>query len=344
MIALAGCHSASYPFGIFFRSNLGGIEIGGVNLSYNLYRIPNISQPRIQQLTFMSGLGVEYYLASKTGDEVVLGKYNNKYAYLLDVNSMKTEDITNRFHGPFFSPLTFPVDWSPDQKRFAILSNEGGFPSIMDFDGSNVKSLNFPSFGEPPRVGDMQWSPDGKELAISRSTDIQKIPVLFAIFVYDLSSKKLTQLTSYDAGCSLPIWSPTGQQIVATCSYKIRILSVLNSNQYYEASASGPCRDPAWSPDGKQISFICEQGNNQDKLFTMNSDGKRLHELRLGNVDGPAFLSDPIWSPNGTQIIYVAGAVYPYTKIYSVNIDGSNNHPLTPQVADYEDLSIYPVP
>ncbi len=292
IITLAGCQSASHPFGIFFLSNLGGAETDGVNISQILYRIPNASQPQIQQLTFGSDLLVEHYLASKKGDKVIFvifGSNPNYHVYLLDIDNMRSEEITNRFRGPFFSPLTFPVDWSSDQKRFAILSNEGGFPSFMDFDGSSVENLNFPSLGDPPEAGDMQWSPDGKELAISNTTNPWKTPLLSAVFIYNLSSKQLTQLTSYDADCSLPNWSPIGQQIVATCSYRIRILSVLNPNQYHEAPASGICRYPAWSPDGKQIAFVCDQSNSRlfqgNKLFIMNSDGTGLHELKIGKLE-----------------------------------------------------------
>jgi Tol biopolymer transport system component len=346
LITLAGCHSASHPFELFYRSNLGGAANREGTFSYNLYRIPDTTQPKIQQLTFATDLGLQYYLAPKAGDKVVIGMYEREDVVdLLDVRSLKTEDITSRFNGPQLGPHTFPVDWSSDQKQFAIITNEGGFPSLMDFDGSTMEPLNFSSFGPAPGVGDIQWSPDGNELAFSRNTEIQQNPVLFAVFVYDLASKQLTQLTSYDAGCALPLWSPSGRQIAATCSRRIRIFNASNPNEYSETPASASCWSPAWSPSGKQITFVCKQGNSQDKLFVMNFDGKGLHAVSLGNKEGFSYLSDPVWSPDGSQIIYIAGSYPSYTEIkleiYLMNVDGSNNHALTHQAADYEDLSVY---
>jgi Tol biopolymer transport system component len=79
-------------------------------------------------------------------------------------------------------------------------------------------------------------------------------------------------------------------------------------------------------------------------LFVINSDGNGLQEVKLGNPGSPAFLRYPTWSPDGNQIIYTAGTDYQHTNIYCVNFDGTNNHPLTHQAADYQELSVYPMP
>lgn len=52
-----------------------------------------------------------------------------------------------------------------------------------------------------------------------------------AILISRYESGKLTQLTDYKDGCLPRGWSPTGQQIVATCSY---------SHPYNAEGVSGP--------------------------------------------------------------------------------------------------------
>jgi Tol biopolymer transport system component len=253
------------------------------------------------------------------------------------------------------------MDWSPDQKQFAVITDDVAGFELVDFDGTNKKDIFIPTPGEiPSLINSVIWSPDGKKFVLTRGVigieqQLQNPGV--AILVYDLESGKLTQITDYKDNCLPEKWSPNSQQIVATCSFvppygaelisgpeTIHIFDVENPGQPYERIAFSPCYDPSWSPDGQQIAFLCDKGTNQTGLFIINSDGNGIHEVKLENLGNPAFLGYPIWSPDGTQIVYVAGSDSAHTNIYTVHLDGSNNHPLTHQEASYNDLSVYSLP
>jgi Tol biopolymer transport system component len=373
LLALTGCASKSNRFGIIFTSNgMGPIDI---------YRIPDNTQSKVEQLTFTPTIGEYQLLVSKNGDKIVfeagptgldedtseLGVEKLRHIYLLNTTSKKLVDITNVLDKyPQVNPEFF-MDWSPDQKQFAVITYDGAgyeiksFLELTDFDGTNKKDILIPTAGEiPSLINGVKWSPDGKKFVLTQRVigiEEQLQNPGAAILVYDLDNGKLMQLTDYKDGC-LPVeWSPTSQQIVATCAYTppygaegisgpetIRIFDVENPGQPYEHLTSSPCYNPSWSLDGKQIAFVCDKGTKQAGLFIINSDGNGIREVMLGNLENPAVLKNPAWSPDGTQIVYVAGTDSGHTNIYSVNVDGSNNHPLTHQIANYQELSVYPLP
>jgi len=250
-----------------------------------------------------------------------------------------------------FDEYAFPIAWSPNQKQFAISGGKRGTLGIMDIDSSTYEYLNLSSLGASPLVGDVSWLPDEKELVFSRLTSLDEPVVHTAIFLYDLSSKHLTQLTGYDEDCDWPQLSPIGNQIVVTCRAfdyyalppNIYVINISNPSQRYAISDTHSCNFPSWSPDGKQIVYVCIQENGFG-IFVSNSDGSERRQIAIENLDKFSFLEFPIWSPDGKQIVYVAGDDGQHANIYSVNMDGSNNRPLTSQPGKYSVLSVYPIP
>ncbi len=356
-----GCASNPNRFGIIFVLDN---EVAGTS---DIYRIPDSTKNKFERLTFTPNIGEYHLLVSKNGGKIIFeaGPYESlpepselaiedfRHIYLLDTASKKLVDITNVFVKNATVWREFTMDWSPDQKQFAAIN--GGGLELMNFDGTNKKDISIPALGENPNIKGIEWSPDGKELLMVRE-ETREVQPGRGLFVYDLANGELNQLTNYQAGCYELKWSPTSQQVAVTCqTYAgpdtdmlgpsiIHILNPENPGQSYGNLALSSCWDASWSPDGKQLAFECDKGNNQEGLFIINSDGKGLHEMKLGNLASPAFLRYPTWSPDGREIIYVAGTDYQHTNIYSVNPDGSNNHALTNKEAFYSMLSVYPVP
>jgi Tol biopolymer transport system component len=365
LTVLAGCAPRLNRFGIVFIS---GPEAEGPT---DIYRIPDNTQNKIEQLTFTPNIGEYHLLVSKNGDRIIFESGNPnlraepselaiedfRHIYLLDTASKKLEDMTDAFSVP---PKVNPMevnDWSPDQRQFMVITYERELV-IMNFDGTNKKDIPISVVGEfPPIIEGAKWSPDGKKLILEFGhfdTDPQRTSLGLA--VYDLEKGGLIrQLTDYQEHCVLPKWSPTSQQVVAICNtstvegggpWTVRFFSTENPGQPYERLVLSPCYGPSWSPDGKQIAFACDKGPDQMGLFIINSDGNGIHEVKLGNLSSPKFIENPTWSPDGSQIIYVAGTDLGQGYIYTVNSDGSNNHPLTHQAADYayyQELLVYPI-
>lgn len=377
LLALTSCASKSNRFGVIFTSDNG--VVGAIDI----YRIPDNTQSKVEQLTFTPRIGEYGLLVSKDGNRIVfrtdfysslemkpseLAIEELRHIYLLDMASKKLIDLTNVLvdkHAQVSS--NFFMDWSPDQKRFMTIIDEGGgyeiksFLEFVDFDGKNRKNILIPTTGEiPSLIQTAKWSPDAEKVVLTQGVIGVKQQLEnpgSAILIHDIESGKLTQLTDYKDGCLPRGWSPTGQQIVATCSYSppynaegvsgpetVRIFDIEKSGQPYEHIAFSNCYDPSWSPDGKQIVLVCDKGVDQAGLFIVNSNGNGIREVKLENLGNPAVLKEPNWSPDGTQIVYVAGSDVGHTSIYSVHPDGSNNYPLTNQEAFYSIVSVYPLP
>ncbi|MEE8584271.1 MAG: S9 family peptidase, partial [Acidobacteriota bacterium] len=90
------------------------------------------------------------------------------------------------------------------------------------------------------------------------------------LYVFDLESKKLTQITSGD----------------------------------YED------RDPAWSPDGKLVAFASNRtdepdGNSNSDIWIVSADNTDQGKTLLQLTSNPGSDGDPAWSPDGDWIAYV---------------------------------------
>jgi WD40-like Beta Propeller Repeat len=358
---LVGCASKPNRFEIIFISD------NGVAGTSDIYRIPDNTQNKVEQLTFTPNIGEYQLLVSEKGDKIIFeaGPYESlpepselaiegfRHIYLLDTADKKLVDITNVLVKDAMVWDGFTMDWSSNQNQFVV--NNGRGLELINFDGTNQRDIPIPSLGENPNIKGIEWSPDGKELILVRE-ETREVQPGWGLFVYDLRNGELRQLTNYQAGCYESKWSPTSQQVAVTCqTYAgpntdmlgpsiIHILNPENPDQSYGNLALSSCWDTSWSLNGQQLAFECDKVTNQEGLFIVNSDGSGFHEVKLGNLSNPAFLRYPTWSPDDTQIIYVAGTDYQHTNIYSVNVDGSNNHPLTHQIANYHDLSVYPLP
>ncbi len=378
LTVLTSCVPQPKHFGVILLSK------NNVDSAFDLFRIPDNTQNKVEQLTFTPTVGEYYLFASKNGDRIIFQAVFNgmtfgspdlkleesHHIYILDIASKKLNDITRIFTVP---PITSPMqvaDWSPDGKQFAVITYKGGL-ELMDFDGTNKRSIPIPPLGEAkPVIQDAKWSPDGKKLAVTESDLAQQASLEFsgdALLVYNLESGKSIQLASNLENCGQPVWSPDSQQLVADCSFNndvlggptiLRVFDTENPGQPYEHLVIYPCRDPSWSPDGKQIAFNCRKNQVDFNLtipcyhncaspwgvFITDSDGNGIRELKPKNLESSVSIVNPIWSPDGTQIVYIALTDDEHSKIYSVYPDGSNNRPLTNQEAFYNIVSVNPMP
>jgi TolB protein len=141
---------------------------------------------------------------------------------------------------------TSPV-WNPKTgQQIVFVSDRGGDPVLYmsNSDGSNVQKISVPDMGY---VIDPAWSPNGQLLAFSwRRPDGN-----YDIYVMDVVSHQIAQLTR-DAGRNeRPSWAPDGRHIVfeSTRSGSDQIWSMLaDGSMPRQLTFQGDNSSPNWSP------------------------------------------------------------------------------------------------
>jgi TolB protein len=194
-------------------------------------------------------------------------------------------------------PLMSPA-WSPDARRLAYVSFEGGTSSIY------IQTLRT---GTRERVsgragvnGAPSFSPDGRSLALTLSRDAGNLD----IHSLDLTTQVLRQLTTDDAIDSEATWSPDGRNIYFMSDRagapQIYRVGTEAGQRATRVSFEGVYNArPRLSPDGKLIAVV-NGANNRYHIGVVEVATGRLTVLTPdGRLD-----ESPDFAPNGAQIIY----------------------------------------
>jgi eukaryotic-like serine/threonine-protein kinase len=129
------------------------------------------------------------------------------------------------------------------------------------------------------------------------------------IWILDVGSKDVKQVTNLPDGACQPDWSPDGKRLVITspCKskqdiYKNAGLFLINadgSGLEIIHSKPGGDYDPAWSPDGNRIAFTSIR-EGLPHIFVF--DLKEKTTIRLSSQSTRD--NQPVWSPDGKLIAF----------------------------------------
>lgn len=141
---------------------------------------------------------------------------------------------------PVFNPRT--------NAQLAFVSGRTGLPQIytMDVDGSNVQRMTDQGYAVSPA-----WSPNGLLLAFSWVRHYGPgIPGGADLYLMDIASRQIVQLTHDGGRNDFPSWSPDGRHIVfeSTRSGVEQIWSVLaDGTHLQQLTRTGRNTQPNWS-------------------------------------------------------------------------------------------------
>jgi TolB protein len=141
---------------------------------------------------------------------------------------------------------TSPV-WNPKTgQQIIFLSDRGGEPVLyqMNADGSNVEKIDMPDMGY---VVDPAWSPNGQLLAFAWRRPSGN----FDIYIMDIVSRQLVELTRDTGRNERPSWAPDGRHLVfeSTRTGTRQIWTILaDGSEPKELTYSGQNESPNWSP------------------------------------------------------------------------------------------------
>lgn len=258
---------------------------------------------------------------------------------------MTSWDGAHTIQATFSGESESSPSWSPDGRYLSFLSSRGDVEDtqlwLMDRLGGEAKPVSHVKGG----VSDFAWSPDGKRLVFvitdpdtaegdtaSKARPIVIDRYLFKsdgsgyltgrrdhLYLFDLATKKLEQLTSGSYDDENPAWSPDGRRIAfvsargphadRTGNSDIFVVDAIpGSSPRKLTTFEGPDDgDISWSPDGKLIAYI--QGSepkysayNMRHLAVVPADGG---EPRVLSAALDRSISSPLWSADGSAIYFV---------------------------------------
>lgn len=201
--------------------------------------------------------------------------------------------------------IEYHARWSPDGQRLAFLSDRaepGGGHQVwlLDLRAGEAERLT----EVPGGVTDFAWSPDGKRLALVAETDPHAPdPDAPAPIVVDRLYFKLDEVG----------YLTTARSHLFLLDISTRTLTQITEGRYDEWG-------PAWSPDGHSLAFVSKRGHDPDATNNMDiyvmearagaelrqvttnpgADGEGAQDSSYGGVP-------PDWSPDGARLAYLHG-------------------------------------
>ena len=172
-------------------------------------------------------------------------------------------------------------DWSPDGSTIVLNSDRDGELRgyFADPDGSNVRPVGVDSWFEYP-----SWSPDGTRIVFEGA-----IGSNYEIFVLDLESGDVTQLTNAAGDDSWAVWSPDGSMIAF-------------SSERDDCRLASPTEE-CWDDE--------EPEDDHRDIWLMGADGSNLRRVTAEAGQFVAF------SPEGEHLLISGRA------LYVVRLDGT---------------------
>ncbi len=195
------------------------------------------------------------------------------------------------------------LSFSPDSNQVAAFARTERSRSLLLLDAINggiIRGVEIPLPIDQP--AQPAWSPDGKQIAFRAVMGGQ-----YDIFVVDLETEEITNITEDESYDAAPAYSPTGESILYTSQYgevgKI-VEIILDGNGLRRQLTFGPGNDEgaAFSKDGKRIYFSSDRDQGVYDIYKYDLDAGKLY--RMTKVIGTAVNPTVVETLEGEQVVF----------------------------------------
>jgi Tol biopolymer transport system component len=308
----ANYFTADYPSIAEARSDIKLIQIRSLNES------SAVSQNETNLSWSADGVFLSYEVIAENQRKILvknlMGDYTQELLVLPQGKQTFLDGIVSRAIHSYNAGLS----WSKDSTRFAFMSN-GGIGEYNIYVGG-VGAREAVVAKSPSKDGYATWNPKNREIAFvsARSGNGD-------IYLLDLSSQKVKQLSSSGDVDIFPEWFPDGSKVVyCGGDSSNHDIFTIERNQY--GRWGQPFRITAWgeddlrptvSPNGKLIAFYATAAKtpqSEQKQWNIHvveaSAGKAYNRAELAaTIVARNVVVDlntgPSWSPDSRKIFYV---------------------------------------
>ena len=215
-------------------------------------------------------------------------------------NGDLVERVTGRMRTTDYDDLTMgpgTVSWAPDGHTIAFVAKDGPKDVILFWDLYDKELWRRLEFEGLEIIEALAWSPDSQRLAFAGTGFGQR-----DIYIADVGTGALTQVTGTPQRDDYPAWSPDGSGIAFSSKhhgqFDIKLYDL--ETKRIRPLVTSPADDlwPVWLPEGNKIVFVSTRERIND-LFVYHLEEDREYQLTR-TISG---VIDPTLSPDGTQLV-----------------------------------------
>jgi dipeptidyl aminopeptidase/acylaminoacyl peptidase len=279
-----------------------------------------------------------YMLPATGGDAITLTAEGNSsehprwspdgkfVAFVSERNEGKTQVyLLNRLGGEAQKLTDTPQDvddfaWAPDGKRLVLILRDPS-PEELEAAANRAKEHEDKSAAPKKPKAKSPWVIDRLQFKADTIGYLDRRRK--HLYVFDVASKTMTQVTSGDFDDEDPAWSPDSKSLAfssnrskpdpdATYNWDIWVVAADNTDKgaHLTQVTTGPGEDrsPAWSPDGKWIAYSTQLDPSLFQYATKHlavapSSGGEAKVLTKW-LD--RMVSNPHFSPDGKSVYFIA--------------------------------------
>jgi len=278
--------------------------------------------------------------------------------FLADAKTGKTirklTSKTSNNHIDEFSFIESAGAWSPDSKRFAFSAFSAGRTKLFVVDIESGKTLVDEGMGEVGEFSNLSFAPNGDEIAFTGLKNGYS-----DLFIYNLRTKELTQLTNDKYSDYAPSFSPDGRSLVFTSdrttldaatnksvdiTYTLAIMDLatksITSLPIFEGANN---MNPQFSGNSQQIYFLSNRDGFRN-MYRYTIAGGKVEQLTdyFTGISGITEYSPALSVSLNDDIVYSYYRSQKYT-IYNAKASDFEAVEVSPTALDFNAAILPPV-